>query len=237
MHRLLSAVSVLALLASFTPDANAAPPLEPERAQIGAQIAAGGATLTAPDDASGEPTLLYGTAFTGPAFRFAATFDYDLVGPLSLGAELALGRSKMRGYAEVEESRRDLSFRLTSCEGLLRLRGQSRSGPVRPYGLVGLGFRASISASAVDEREGFDTDEGAPAIATRTGGLFAMEAGVILRVGPVDVPVGVRAARSLGYAGNTRGRLDGYQSLADPGSFRVDASWSYGVTVGVAYRF
>lgn len=204
---------------------------------VGVEIGGGGATITAPNDAPGEPTLLYGTSFTGPALRAAAAVDVGLPGPLSAGAELGVGRYAMNGFAEIGDSRRDLELRLTALEANLRLRAAARLGVVAPYAGLVLGGRFGLAASATDVRTGFEGTGGAPAIRTTNALVLGVDGGVALSVGPVQVPIGVRVTRNLGYGTTTRDRFDGYRSLAEPGELVVEANWTYLLQAGVAWRF
>ncbi|MFT6398450.1 MAG: hypothetical protein ACJAYU_003208 [Bradymonadia bacterium] len=225
-------VATIALLAVLVTPATAAAQLS-----LGAQVAVGGATITAPNDEPGEPTLLFGTSLTGPSFGGALDLDYRAIPFLSVGAELGVFRSSMEGFAENGATTRTLTLKSTSLEILVRARVEAPLTIVRPFIGVALGGRFGVSAAAVDERTGFSSDEPAPAIATANSFVVAGDLGVIFHAGPVEIPLFFRGARNASYGTTTQDRLEGYQSLSEPGSFVVDANWTYGFRLGARYVF
>lgn len=204
---------------------------------VGVEFDGGGATMTAPDDDAGEPTLLHGSAFTGPAFRVAAAADTSVVGPLSLGASVGFGRYAMNGHAERDGLRRELALRLSALEVLVRARLGKRDGTVRPFGGIGFGGRFGLAASSTETRVGFTSAEPAPAVTTGNAALLALEGGVVVVAGRIRIPVAAVATRNLTYGTTTRDRLDGYRNVVLPGSLVVDANWTYGLRVGLGWSW
>lgn len=204
---------------------------------VGLDLGGGGATITGTDDPVGSPTLLYGSSFTGPALSLAAGVDWDAPPIVDLGAELGILHGRMDGFAETEAFTRTLALRFTSIQALVRMRVEAPLPVVRPFVGLGFGGRFGVSARATEEREGFESAEPAPRIATHNGLIVAGDLGVMIRTGTFDVPVYFRAERNLSYGTTTRDRLDGYRSITAPGRLLVDANWTYGLRVGMHYRF
>lgn len=204
---------------------------------VGLSLLVGGATITSPNDDTGDITLLYGSAFTGPAFRGALTYSRQLTPSLALGGEVGFGAYRMQGHAERGSYRRELDFRLSSIDVLLAPGLRRAGGKVGGIATLLVGGRFGVSASATERRTGFSSDEGAPAIRTGSGFLLGGELGAFFRFGRWEVPVTFRALRNVTYRNTTEKRLDGYVNPALPGDFTVEASWTYGLTLGAAYRF
>ena len=204
---------------------------------VGLNVGVGGATITAPTDELGEPTLLFGSSLTGPAYSVAAELNVLALPFLSVGVELGILHASVRGFAETPVLTRTLTLRFTSAELMARARIEAPLGPVRPFVGFGVGGRFGLSARATEEREGFDSDELAPSLATHSGVLVAGDLGVIIRLGSIDLPLHFRGTRNLSYGTTTRERLVDYESIAEPGDLQVDANWSYGFRVGARYRF
>lgn len=204
---------------------------------MGAQLGAGGATITAPNDEVGEPTLLLGTAFTGPSFGGALDIDYRAMPFLSVGAEFGVMRSSSEGFAESGEATRSLTFKSTSLEILARARAEAPLTVVRPFVGLAFGGRFGLSAAAIEERTNFESDEPAPAIATGNAFLIAGDLGVVIKAGPLEIPLFFRGTHNASYGTTTKDRLEGFESLSEPGAFVVDANWTYGFRVGARYGF
>jgi hypothetical protein len=204
---------------------------------LGLDIGLGGATITAPSDDVGDPTLLFGSSLTGPAFMIAGELDFLALPFLSAGVEVGVQRASVSGFAETASSSRTLTLRFTSLETVLRARLEAPLTVVRPFLGFGVGGRFGLSASATEERVGFASDEPAPSLATHSGLLLLGDLGIVIRAGTIDVPIHFRGARNVSYGTTTRDRLSDYESTAEPGDFEVDANWSYGFRVGARFRF
>ncbi len=236
-----TAVTTIALLASLaiTSGGTAQAQSTGDEASnaIGLQFGVGGATITSPNDEVGDPTLLAGSAFTGPMFRGALTYMRSITSTFAFGAELGLGRYSTSGFAEIGERRREIEFHATSLDVLVNARVRGSAGTVRPMGSLLLGGRFGVAASATERRTGFTTTDPAVAIETHGGFLLGLEGGVAIRTGSVEIPIAFRALNNLTYGRSTEDRLDGYRNVARPGNFQVESNWTYGLNIGVALTF
>ena len=204
---------------------------------VGLNVGVGGATIVAPNDSAGDPTLLFGSSFTGPSYSVATELDLLALPFLSVGAEVGVRHARMRGFAETASQSRTLTLRFTSAELMARARIEAPIPIIRPFVGLGIGGRLGLSASAIEEREGFVSSDTAPSLATHSGLLLAGDLGVVIQAGAIDVPFHFRGTRNVSYGNSTTDRLSGFESVDDPGDLQVDANWTYEFRVGARYRF
>lgn len=239
MRALLAGVGFAFALAAGPAAASDAPipAAEDGRWTLGGEVSVLGATICAPRDDPGEPTLLAGSAFTGPGVRVGIASDAHVTGLLRLGATFGFAHLRMNGHAERNGMRRDLALGLSALDVGVRARLAGRSGAVRPFGGLGVSGRFGLQATATETRVGFTADEPAPDVKPSAALLLTSELGFSVVRGRFELPIALDVSWNATHGRTTRDRLDGYVNLNLPGTLRVDATWTYGLRVGAAYRF
>lgn len=200
---------------------------------VGARIGFGHVVTSRPEDEPGRPTLLYGSGYTGPGWRFGGTAAWQAHDFVRLRAGLELARYRTAGYATAGDARRELVFGMTALELPIGVEGGYRIGVVEPFVGLGLGPRIGVSARVDDERDGFETDEAAPSIRVGTSLVGYLAVGARVDAGPVVVPLAMRMTSNLSYPNNTWERLDGWDSIERPGDYLVDNDFTFFFTIGV----
>ena len=204
---------------------------------FGFEVGLGGATITAPNDEIGDPSLLHGSAFTGPLMRIGVTYERALHPLVRGGVELGLGSYAMKGFAERDTQRRELNLGMSAADVMLRARVEAPRGWAHPCVGVAAGGRWGLRARISEQSRGPVDDESLPPISTGNGVLVALDLGVILDRDRLRIPLMLRAARNLTYGSSTRSRFRDYQDTANPGELIIEANWSYAVSAGVTLPF
>lgn len=226
----LDAAIGLVLLAAVVPGVAAAAP----DVATTVTAAAGLAALTTPNDAAGEPTLLYGSAFYGPAIRLGVAADLAAGGPLWVGLELGVDHLRLTGRAERDQLSRSMTLSTTALDIALRISATPpRSDRVRPLATFALGLRAGLAASTSESVSGFDDPSPPLDATTAVAPILSLSVGALVPVRSVDLPISLRATAAPATPDSTRQRLVGYRSVDDPGAVRVDATWTCVVELGV----
>jgi hypothetical protein len=200
--------------------------------------------INRPVDPVGEPTLLYGTAFTGGGFALGAGVDYllsEALGEISLGAELFYSRSTGTGYAEtVDRARRqELTLGAHQLRVPISLRiATKRDEPegftlrfgLGPELLLGLASDASLTSTGVSN------PPAAPATVPTTHVALNAQLGAAWYTPTYAIPFEVRLSLNPMAQDSTRTRFDNYQGPANPGSFQVAFDWQLLFLVGFEYQ-
>jgi len=209
---------------------------DPGEIGISARVGVGGVITGRPADNPGEPTLLYGSGFSGLGFRIAGGVSLEVVSDLKLRAELGVGRSTQQGFARAENEELELRLGLTTLELPFGVEYGFDLGPLDLFAQAGVGPRFGVAARATEERIGFSA--GTPPIEVRLGTswLVHFEAGGAVELGDVRVPFGVRWAYNLSYPNTTRERFDPYNGLDDPGAYLVENDFVILFTTGVDFE-
>lgn len=228
--------TIVALVATLTAVSVTAEPL-----LLGGKLGLNYSELLAPTDPQGEPTVLFGTAFSGFGFQVGGSARYEVAqlafSDLIASADLMFAYQRGRGFAEsrVTDARRTVAFHSLGLQ-LPVLVGLSFSGegerPSKFDIAVGPSLLAGLSAGSSTKSTG-DTEE-APALPVRPVthvGLTA-HAGVVLDIGDAWLPVDVRLTWNPMVAKSTRDRFDNFVSLDEPGRYAAAFSWSLSVSVG-----
>jgi hypothetical protein len=201
---------------------------------VGAEVGAGVAHLGRPDDQPGELTLLYGTAFTGPAWHATASAAVGVWRWLEVTGALGVSQARLNGYAQTSTTRRELDLTLTSLAVPIGLRFRpARERNVVPLTGAGVGVRIGLSAQASDSaaRAAAD-DDVAPGVRPATALFGFVEAGVRVRAGDTWIPIVLRASGNPLYPDSTARRLEGFESFEQPGKLRVEYRWDAQLSVG-----
>lgn len=208
---------------SYSVDAAAQQPaLQGGRLAVGVTGSVGSALTGRPEDIPGDPTLLYGTGFSGSSVRFGPTFSARVLPWMKANTELTLGRTQVSGFAAVDDTRRDVTFSLWSIQLLPMAIATLDLGAVELHGGLGVGIRAGLVATATESRINIEDDASAPAVRTGTVLPAALEAGASVYAGDWQIQAAVRFTYALNYPSSTLGRLDSYQSPRNPGAYWVE---------------
>lgn len=197
--------------------------------------------LSQPTDPVGEPTVLFGTSFTGFGFQVGGSFYRDLVdlgvGPLFVHADLMFAHQRASGFAESRTSpaRRTVSInttglRLPALIGVgFRGGGTLLNLAAGPELLLGLGAASKTSAEGGAEP--------APPLAVRPVTHVGLTAhvGMIFDVAAHKLPVDVRFTWDPFVASSTRDRFDNFVDFNNTGSYAVAFDWQAMVTTGVLF--
>lgn len=238
MRRFLLAALLAASATTIAPPAaHAQAPDDPRSASATSwslRAQAGGSITGRPEDGPGEVTLLLGTGFTGPAFGFEAGVRHLVTELVGVRAALGIVRAQGTGWANVDDTRRELTLSFVALELPVLLEVTwPPNAVVAPWAAVGVAPRVGVAASATESRTGFIEDRGAPAIARTTSLLLLGEAGIAFQQGRFRVPVGVRVAWNATYPATTRDRLPSFRSTEDPGAYLVENDLTVVATFGL----
>lgn len=203
--------------------------------EVGARFGGGLTQLSQPTDPAGEPTVLFGTAFTGPSFMIGGFASRTLtttgLGQIFANADLLLAHSRGTGWAEsrTTAARREATIHDTSLRVPVLL-GLSIPGDSASFSLaVGPELLLGIASGSSVKQEGL---EGLPEPlptkpATHLG--IAADLGLTLKTAKFDLPVDARFTWDPMVKKSTRDRFDGYVSVQEPGKYTV--AWSFQMLV------
>jgi len=205
---------------------------------VGLRIGYGSSVASPTDDRPGQPTLLFGSAFTGSVFRVAPIARVAFSPVLALRIEPGMSIVSMTGFVEGPDFRQELTLRHTAIDLPLALDIGSVVGPLYLGGHLGFAPRFGISAGAEEHRRGNVPNPDAPALPIRTGvGVqLLVGGGVAIEQDAYRIPVEVRYARNLLYPNTTFDRFNDYQSDDDPSEYLVEATWMLIFSVGFEFK-
>ena len=210
--------------------------------RVGARFAFGYNHMRAPFDLEGEPTLLFGSAFSGVGFQAGATIKTQLssIGAARIGltADILYAYMNGKGYAQDAALTQRRTIELTS-HGLripLLLEAEAARAEkvawvvgVGPEMLVGL----ATSATVTDENLGVPIPE-LFTTPTLHAGIAAQVGAMILR-DDKRIPLILRFTWDPAVPRSTRGRFEGYIDNDNPGRYQVGFDFHVHATVGVAW--
>jgi hypothetical protein len=201
--------------------------------------------LNKPTDPAGEPTLLYGTAFTGGGFVLGAGIVYGLgsggAGDLSLTLDALYAHMSGSGYAQTSDGsqRQELTLGMHMLRLPLMLRLSStpdvEDGIVLNLGL-GAELLLGLASSATLVSEGVSPAP-APLLTTPTTHVGVTAAlGAAWHTQEWSIPLEVRLTWDPMVEDSTRGRFDSYQSAQTPGNYQVAFDWQVLFMTGIEYN-
>lgn len=216
----------------------------PASAQTHAGAKVGGSfnQLSQPTDPQGEPTVLFGTAFTGFGFQAGGTLYHTLadlgVGPLFVHADLLFTHQRGNGYAESRTSpaRRTITIHTTGLR-VPALIGVGFTGGGSMLNLaVGPELLLGLAAGSRTKNEG-GASSGAelPVRAVTHLGLTA-QIGMIFDAAGQKVPIEARFTWDPFVAKSTRDRFDNWVDFDNTGSYAVAFNWQAILMVGVMFE-
>lgn len=218
-----------------------ATPHTPGRFSLGVRLAGSYNLLSRPDDPKGEPTLLYGTAFSGAGFMGGAQGSFRAVRSSYIDVSLELGLLFMRlsgiGYAENLErtERQTITLTTTGLRVPLSVKLAAREGRARFFMTLGPELLLGLSSSAQVVNEGFDETPAPLQTTPVTHVGFGGGVGVAIHFKRFAIPIGVRGMFDPMVPASTRERFEGYESFENPGDYQVGFNTQVLVTLGFDY--
>lgn len=222
------------------------PPNTSKGYTFGLRVGGGYNRLIRPEDPEGSPTLLYGSPFAGPTFQLGLQAGMPLThvaqGRVTLGLDLGLAYSYMRGMGYVENAARTQRQSVTLTGHTLRLPLflMLRSSPearigvragIGPEFLVGLASGATVHYENIDDApEALQTT---PVTHVAIGSLL----GIAYQLSNVSIPLEVRFSWDPQVGNSTQTRFEDYQSFDEPGKYQLAFNLHLHFLTGVEWRF
>jgi len=224
------AVLILAMLAS-------APALAQELL-VGGRAGGSWVQRSQPNDPEGEPTVLFGTAFTGYGIAVGGTLQRELTkvgqNPLLLDADLLISYRRALGFAEsrTTNARRELILMTTAVQLPILIGFGIRGTSTLLQFSAGPELLAGITSGSATRQTGVegvpDSLETRPAIHLGVTGKL----GMMFDAAGGKLPIDLRLTYDPFVARSTRDRFDNYVSAENPGRYGVAFNWQALVTVG-----
>lgn len=197
--------------------------------------------LSRPADPAGEPTVLFGTSFTGFGFQAGATIYRELTtvgpGPLFLAADVLYSYQRGSGFAESRTSpaRRTVTISTSGLRVPLLL-GLGFAGKGSMLNLaVGPELMLGLAASSTTEQEGGASGSTLLPVRSVTHVGVTSHLGMIFEVGAARLPIDLRFTWDPFVAKSTRDRFDNYVDFDNTGDYAVAFTWQGVVMVGVMF--
>lgn len=231
------ALAAAALLAIVLPTTSAEAQL-----RIGGRVGGNFNQLSQPNDPAGEPTVLFGSAFTGAGFIAGATSYYDITqvgpGPIFLNVDLLLSHNRGTAFAEsrTSDARRELTIHTTGLRlpvlGGIGFEGSSTTFEMAlgPEVLLGLMSGSKVTQSGI--RGG---DPGTLETRATSGVALTAKLGMLFEMGAGALPLDIRFSWNPFVPGSTRERFDGYVDMDNPGRYGVAFDLQAMVTMGYVF--
>lgn len=182
-----------------------------------------------PQDQSGRPTLLHGSGFSGSTTRVGVGVRRELAPGWAARLHSRIGWQHLAGFASVDDTRRELSFRTLQLEFIVAVEWTPIQGRVVPLLAAAAGPRFGLWTSATEVRTGLPTAEPAPSVRTGTGLPVSFEAGVRTQLGQRLLDTVIFGSWNALYPSGTLERLRDYRSVSQPGAYRADADFDVGI--------
>ena len=205
---------------------------------VGGRVGGAWVQRSQPTDPEGEPTVLFGTAFTGYGVAVGGTAQRALTmvgsNPLLLDVDLLLSYRRALGFAEsrTSDARRELILKTTAVQ-LPVLVGMGIQGTSTLLQFsAGPELLAGITSGSATRQTGVegvpDTLPTRPAIHVGLTGKL----GLMFDAAGGKLPIDLRLTYDPMVAKTTRDRFDNYVSPENPGRYGVAFNWQALVTVG-----
>lgn len=230
-------IAALALLGAFV----LATPTEVEAFDydLGARVGVNYNVLTHPNDPVGEPTLLYGSMFTGTGLTLglaAKTPVYDFGGPvLAVELDLFYGQHKGQGFAAFEEQRRTvtISTHTVRVPLLLHLAGPPNQTRMRIG--AGVDLIAGITSASVVVEENIPGNVTPLETTPTTHVTLTTVLGLDLNAGSFSLPFEFRLNWNPFVGPSTPERFEGFQDSDNIGQYQVAFDWQFMFMTGISW--
>lgn len=206
--------------------------------EVGGLVGGNWNLLTQPTDPEGEPTFLWGSAFSGFGAVAGATSMWRFVDieetTVGMTAELLYGYHRGAGWAEHSEGGRvDVLLTSHALRVPVMARVETEQLDWRPN--IGLGIEPifGVMTTATVQTTGI-AEEIQPVETTPTNTAAAvLAAGATIDLGDNrTAPVDLRLSFNPLVNSSTEERFENFESMDDPGQYRVEFDWQLMATVG-----
>lgn len=210
--------------------------------EAGARVGAGWNLLMQPEDRVGRPTLLHGTAFTGPGFVFGPSARLGLGevagARFSLNADLLYGFHRGSGFEEHSGGQR-VDVTLSTHVLRLPLMVQMTNEGVTLSPTVGVGvepiFGLVSGATVVNTNINRPAEPLETTPQTAVAGIVAL--GLDWKQDRFVVPLDLRVSWNPFVGSTTVERFEGYRSPTNRGAYEVAFDWQIMLTAGIRWGF
>ncbi|MEO1269358.1 MAG: hypothetical protein AAFX99_14805 [Myxococcota bacterium] len=210
--------------------------------RIGLRFGLNYSILGRPDDDPDDPTLLSGSAFTGPGFVIGPSWEIVGLGlPMfSLETGLLYTRSTATGFEERDTLKRDILLEVTTLRLPLwfKIRAEAVSfGPVRLVAGVGVDALIGVTSASTVREDNVPATEVSTELETMSVTAFHLGAlaGLELDLDEIVVPIMVHGSFNPGVGASTTDRYQDYGGAADPGPYRMEFDYEVLVLLGIMY--
>jgi len=231
MNRLAPVLVVLALLSASDAFAQ-------QKMLVGGKFGGNWNQLSQPADPAGEPTVLFGTAFTGYGFQVGATVYRELkrlaIGPIFVDADVLVAHQRGRGFAEsrTSELRRDLVIYTTGLR-IPTLVGIGIAGKASTIRVAaGPELLLGIAAGSYTKQTAGAASAGALTVRPVTHVGVTGQLGMTIESGSAKIPIDLRMTWDPFVPKSTRDRFSGYVDMNNTGEYQVAFNWQAFVMVG-----
>ncbi|MBA2662389.1 MAG: hypothetical protein H0U74_08860 [Bradymonadaceae bacterium] len=233
------AIVLLATLASslWAPGEGAALDLD-----VGARVGGNWNILARPTDPIGEPTILFGSAFSGFGFSLgpsAALDVYHIEGAarLIVSADLLYSYHAGSGYAEHAASAQKRTVTIAThtvrVPLLLHLAGEERKTGMRIG--AGVDLIAGLSSQSTVVEEGIPGQPQPLDTMPKTHITGTMLLAFDYHQPSYFIPLEARFTWNPSVPRSTRERFDGYKSFDEPGRYQVAFNWQIMLMTGFSW--
>ncbi len=204
---------------------------------IGPTIGLNRSILTSPNDATGEPVFMSGSAFNGFGATGGLSARYALKPFLALEADLLLSQDRATGFEERSGQRREMSISTLRLRLPITLQGTWGNDTLRFQGGLGAELALPLSSSTELTEESIPVAEGMELAVEAPLGIGAtLSLGTALRVSEsMWIPTTLRATWFPGVASTSSERFDGFVSPSEPGTFQIAYDWTVIWSAGVLF--
>ena len=206
------------------------------------------AYLSGPTDPVGEPTLLYGAAYSGWGLQGGVGVEWEILDVIhsDLRVDLVWSQGEVSGLAEDAQAQSRQTIELSSTSLRVPILVQWRSAPAREAADQGLVFYAGLGpevliglgSGAVVVNEGIPEDP-EPLYTTQVFhvGVSAALGAALMITERVRIPIDARLTWDPFVPRSTRERFEGYVSFEEPGSYQIAYDLQLALSLGVGVDF
>jgi hypothetical protein len=205
---------------------------------IGGKIGGNFNQLSQPADPAGEPTVLFGTAFTGFGFQAGASVYRQIkrfgFGPLFVDSDLLLAHQRATGFAEsrTTSAKRTIAIHTTSLR-LPALLGVGFAGNSSTFSAaLGPELLLGIAAGSKTKQEGGASGTAELVVRPVTHLALTGQLGMVFKASGAFLPVNLRLTWDPAVGKSTRDRFVGYADFDNPGEYKVAFNWQAVLMVG-----
>ncbi|MBH25752.1 MAG: hypothetical protein CMH57_15200 [Myxococcales bacterium] len=211
---------------------------EPWQHALGLRFGINYSVLDRPQDGPGEPTLLSGSAFTGPGFVVGPSWEVSgLIPWVSMELGLLYTRSTATGFEQRGALKREILLEVTALRLPVWAKLKSSNyGPMRLVGGLGVDALVGLTSSSTVREQNVPADEAGrletvSVTALHLGGLVGVE----FDLDKVVLPLTVHGSFNPRTGESTIERYEDYGGAANPGPYKMEFDYEVLVLLGVFY--